>query len=123
MSDFQFWVKMAKFPGLCPIGGNVENAIIGPHTLWDPGDYYGHLQVEGVYTFRVHILYFRSPQPPASERCIVIVWSYIDLHNLIQITPNGQMGGGNLISFFVYILHICFCCVSDYKNHDDDDFE
>ena len=61
MSNFQFWVKMAKFPGLCPIRGNVENAIIGPHTLWDPGDYYGHLQVEGVYTFRVHILYFRSP--------------------------------------------------------------
>ena len=32
MSNFQFWVKMAKFPGLCPIGGNVENAIIGLHT-------------------------------------------------------------------------------------------
>ena len=34
---------MAKFPGLRPIGGNVENVIIGRSTLWDPSDY-GHLE-------------------------------------------------------------------------------
>ena len=39
----KFWVKMAKFPGLRPIGGNVENVIIGRSTLWDPSDY-GHLE-------------------------------------------------------------------------------
>ena len=49
---------MAKFPGLRPIGGNVENVIIGRSTLWDPSDY-GHLE---------NIIFIKSSYITINER-------------------------------------------------------